>query len=123
MMRREWLTALIKEIHAGSRGTYGARRVHAELTMARGVSVSCRLVTILLHNAGIAGLPGPAKVKKIKGVPTADDLVERRFARDSFDKLWVTDISEHKPEKARSIAASSWTPAAAGSSATRSTRG
>jgi putative transposase len=101
MMRREWLTALIKEIHADSRGTYGARRVHAELTMARGVSVSCRLVTVLMHNAGIAGLPGPAKIKKIKGAPTADDLVERRFARDSLDELWVTDITEHKTREGK----------------------
>jgi hypothetical protein len=28
-MRREWLTALIREVHADSRGTYGSRRVHA----------------------------------------------------------------------------------------------
>ncbi len=34
-MRRQWLSALISEIHAASRGTYGARRVRAELTQAR----------------------------------------------------------------------------------------
>ena len=27
MMRREWLTALITQVHAESRGTYGSRRV------------------------------------------------------------------------------------------------
>ena len=36
-MRREWLTALIKEVHTESRGTYGSRRVHAELTKGRSV--------------------------------------------------------------------------------------
>ncbi len=74
MMRREWLTAVIREIHADSRGTYGSRRVHAELTLGRGISVSCRTVTVLMHNAGIAGLPGPAKVKRIKGTPTTSSI-------------------------------------------------
>ena len=27
-MRRVWLTALIREVHTASRGTYGSRRVH-----------------------------------------------------------------------------------------------
>ena len=62
-MRREWLSALIKEVHADSGATYGARRVHAELTKGRGIHVRVTLVTILTHNAQIAGLPGPARVK------------------------------------------------------------
>ncbi len=80
-MRREWLVAQIREVHADSRGTYGARRVHAELIRARVIHVSLGLVTTLIHDAGIAGLPGPAKVRRIKGTPTCDDLVERKFAR------------------------------------------
>ena len=76
-MRREWLAALIREVHVASRGTHGSRRVHAELVKGRGVHVSVSLVGTLMHNARIAGLPGPAKVKRIKGVPTADDLVQR----------------------------------------------
>jgi transposase InsO family protein len=95
-MRREWLTALIKEVHVASRGTYGSRRVHAELVKGRGIHVIVNLVTILMHDAGIEGLPGPAKVKRIKGTPTSDDLVERKFARSALDELWVTDITEHK---------------------------
>jgi len=39
-MRRVWLTSLIREVHAASRGTYGSRRVHAELTLGMGVHVS-----------------------------------------------------------------------------------
>ena len=100
-MRREWLTALIREIHKDSRGTYGSRRVHAELTLGRGVHVSKGLVTILMHDAGIAGLPGPAKVKRIKGAPSADDLVERKFARSQLDELWVTDITEHRTREGK----------------------
>ena len=30
-VRHAWLTDLIREVHLASRGTYGARRVHAEL--------------------------------------------------------------------------------------------
>ena len=100
-LRREWLTALIKEVHVASRGTYGSRRVHAELVKGRGVHVSVNLVSILMHNAGIAGLPGPAKVKRIKGVPTSDDLVERQFARSALDELWVTDITEHRTREGK----------------------
>ena len=95
MMRREWLTALIRQVHAESRGTYGSRRVRAELIQGRGIGVSERLVWLLMHNAGIHGLPGPAKTRKVKGLPTGDDLVERRFARSRLNELWVSDITEH----------------------------
>ena len=33
-LRREWLRGLIEEIHAGSRGVYGYRRIRAELFLA-----------------------------------------------------------------------------------------
>ncbi len=41
------------------------------------------------------GLPGPTRVKRLKGVATADDLVHRKFHRLSPNELWVTDITEH----------------------------
>jgi putative transposase len=95
MIRRQWLTGLIREVHAGSRGTYGSRRVHAELTKGRGIYVSRVLVTILMHDAQIAGIRGPRKVKRITGTPTSDDLVQRKFERSSLDELWASDIKEH----------------------------
>jgi len=95
MMRREWLTALITQVHAESRGTYGSRRVRAELIQGRGIGVSERLVWRLMHDAGLYGLPGPAKARKNTGIPTSDDLVERRFARSRLNELWVSDITEH----------------------------
>jgi transposase InsO family protein len=69
--------------------------VHAELTKGRGVHVSLALVRILMHNKEIVGIPGPRKVKRIKGTPTSDDLVQRKFERSFLDELWVTDITEH----------------------------
>jgi hypothetical protein len=69
--------------------------VHAELTKGRGIHVSLALVRILMRNNEIVGIPGPRKVKRIKGTPTSDDLVQRKFERSLLDELWVTDITEH----------------------------
>lgn len=46
--------------------------------------------------AGIYGLPGPVPVKRLRGVVTADDLVNRKFHRRSPNELWVTDITQHR---------------------------
>lgn len=94
-LRRQWLTGLIREVHVASRGTYGYRRIHAELTMAMGISCSSRLISVLMTHAGIYGLPGPVRVKRLRGVVTADDLVNRKFHRLHPNELWVTDITEH----------------------------
>jgi putative transposase len=94
-LRRQWLTGLIREVHVASRGTYGYRRIHAELTMAMNVKVSSRLVSVLMTQAGIYGLPGPARVKRLRGIVTSDDLVNRKFHRLRPNELWMTDITEH----------------------------
>ena len=94
-MRRLWLTGLINEVFIASRQTYGSRRVHAELTIGMKLQVSERLVAVLMSKAGIRGLPGPAKVKRLHGIATADDLVHRKFHRLSPNELWITDITEH----------------------------
>ena len=94
-MRRQWLTGVIREVHIASRGTYGSRRVHAELTMGMGVQVSEHLLAVLMSMAGIYGLPGPARAKRLRGIVTADDLVNRKFHRQAPNELWVTDITEH----------------------------
>ena len=48
-----------------------------------------------MGKAGIRGLPGPANVKRLHGIATADDLVHRKFHRLSPNELWITDITEH----------------------------
>ncbi|MGJ6969684.1 IS3 family transposase [Streptosporangium sp. G11] len=55
-IRHAWLTGLIRQIHQGSRGSYGARRVHAELTLGHQVSVSHGAVELLMRRAGLEGL-------------------------------------------------------------------
>ncbi len=46
------LTDQIRQIHAPSRGTYGAPRVHAELRLDHGVQVGCKRVARLMGAAG-----------------------------------------------------------------------
>ncbi len=95
-IRHVWLTDLIRQVHAASRGTYGARRVHAELAMGYGVAVGHNAVGMLMSRAGIAGLPGNRRPgRKTSGPPTALDLVDRQFTRAEPDELWVTEITEH----------------------------
>jgi hypothetical protein len=70
-----------------------------------GARVSERLVAVLMSPADIAGLPGPARAKRLSGIATADDLVQRTFHRLSSRELWVTDIERIPPGKARCPAA------------------
>ncbi|MFE3998374.1 IS3 family transposase [Nocardioides sp. YIM B13467] len=54
-VRHAWLTDLIKQVHIEARGTYGVRRVHAELTLGRGIVVGHGQVELLMQRAGICG--------------------------------------------------------------------
>jgi hypothetical protein len=94
-IRHAWLTDLIRQAHAASRGTYGIRRVHAELTLGQGVVIGHQAVELLMRRAGIQGISGRPKFRRVPGVATAADRVERRFHRDDADELWVTDMTEH----------------------------
>jgi len=94
-IRHAWLTDLIRTVHAATRGVYGYRRVHAELTLGHGIAVGHEAVYQLMRRAGIEGLSGRPRYRRIPNLPTAADLVDRRFHRDAPDRLWVTDITEH----------------------------
>jgi putative transposase len=94
-VRHAWLTDVIRQVHADSRGTYGSRRVHAELTLGHGLTVGYHQVSLLMRRAGLEGLSGRPRWRRAPNLPTATDLVDRQFARDQRDQLWVTDITEH----------------------------
>ena len=95
-IRHAWLTDVIREVHADSFQTYGARRIYAELTLGRGLVVGRGAVELLMGRAGLHGLPGPRKSRFIlPKLTTASDLVQRQFARPGTNQLWVTDITEH----------------------------
>ena len=95
-IRRAWLADVITEIHVRSRGTYGWRRIRAELADAYGQTVNKKLITAIMAERGITGLP---KRRRPKASPThraiTEDLVQRQFRRQGPDQLWMTDITEH----------------------------
>lgn len=95
-IRHAWLTEQIKQICAESHGTYGARRVHAELVLGRKVSVGRECVAMLMRRAGLKGVSGRPRFRRVANQPTASDHVDRDFERDGPNQLWVTDITEHR---------------------------
>jgi putative transposase len=94
-LRHAMLTEVITQIHAASKSTYGIRRVHAELILGRGMTVGRHAVALLMHRAGLKGLPGHKRRRAVPQTPSAADLVDRRFERSDPDRLWVSDITEH----------------------------
>jgi putative transposase len=88
------LLAEIHATHATSRGTYGARRIHAELT-AKGIHVGRKHIARLMSQAGLAGVSRRKfVVTTVKGDGRqAPDLVERDFTAEAPDRLWVADIT------------------------------
>jgi putative transposase len=94
-IRHAMLTDLITQIQAEFNGTYGIARVHAELTLDRGVAVGHNQVELLMRRAGLQCVTGRRKRKWIKHDNIAIDLVQRDFTRHGPNQLWVTDITEH----------------------------
>ena len=89
------LTERIRQAHADSRGTYGVPRIHAEL-QAAGIGCGRKRVARLMRHAGLAGVRRRRFVRTTRRDPDArpaPDLVERDFARDAPDQLWVADIT------------------------------
>ena len=90
------LTRRIRTIHAGSHGTYGAPRIHAELR-AEGVPIARKRVARLMRTAGIAGVSrrrrAPITTKQAPDHRPASDLVRRNFIAEGPNELWVADIT------------------------------
>lgn len=100
----ELLTETIREIHRQSRGTYGSRRVHAELRLGEGIHIGIRRVERLMRLAGLCGVHRGKKRWTTRRDPAAelnDDLVQRRFAVDRPDALWVGDVTEHPTKEGK----------------------
>ncbi len=89
------LSEQIVEIHAMSRGSYGAPRVHAELRLGQGVRCGRKRVARLMRSAGLHGIYR-RRGRHARPAPAVhDDRVRRRFVADAPDRLWLTDITEH----------------------------
>lgn len=91
----------IKEVHEDSRETYGWPRVHAELTLGRGLAVNHKRVARLMREAGIQGLYRRRYRRGPTGPATEEDLVKRNFTVEATDLLWLTDITEHPTKEGK----------------------
>jgi len=89
------LTAQLQAVHRESRGTYGAPRIHADLTV-HGIRIGRKRVARLMRRAGLQGVsrrkPFRTTVRDATARP-APDLVERQFTAAGPDRLWVADIT------------------------------
>ena len=91
-----WLTDKIEQIHAASRGVYGAPRIHAELRLEHGIRVGRKRVARVMKATAIAGIRPRKRWRttiRVPGVEPATDLVERDFRRDGPNVVWVADIT------------------------------
>jgi transposase InsO family protein len=90
------LTNEINDIYEGSRCTYGAPRVHAELRN-RGKRVGRKRVARLMRTAGLVGrTPRRFRRTTIPDLSTqvqVQDLVQRQFDPTEPNQLWLSDIT------------------------------
>jgi putative transposase len=88
----------IRALHAAARGTYGIRRVHAELVLGRRLRIGHCRVERLMRLAGLQGVHHRKWRHGAAGrLPAVfEDQVKRVFTADAPDKLWVTDITQHR---------------------------
>ncbi|HET9718463.1 MAG TPA: IS3 family transposase [Solirubrobacteraceae bacterium] len=95
------LTVEIRRVHADSDGTYGSRRVHAQLR-ADGRAVNLKRVERLMRVEGIQGAYVPPKRRRsgedgvlgVDGIRVWPDLVKRDFQPDAPNQLWCSDMKQ-----------------------------
>ena len=89
------LVERMQAIHMRSRGTYGAPRIQAELA-DDGVLVSRKRVARLMRESGLSGVSRrkrPTTTRRAASARPAPDLVDREFAAEAPDRLWLADIT------------------------------
>jgi putative transposase len=93
--REAGLVGEIRRIHARSRATYGAPRVHAELGR-RGWAVNHKRVERLMRLHGIVGYRPRRRrslTRQDRGAAPAPDLLGRLFDPDQVDMAWCGDVT------------------------------
>lgn len=89
------LSEAIQASHAASDSTYGVLRIHEDLK-DEGFRVGKKRVARLMRAHGIVGVSrrrGPRTTTRKAGDPKGPDLVQREFAAERPDALWVADIT------------------------------
>ena len=96
-LRDRELKALIGEVYATSRRTYGAPRVAKTLRRKRGQPVATKRVARLMGELGLRGLSRGSKRRgttvRDPAAAAAPDLVKRDFTAAAPDRVWVADIT------------------------------
>lgn len=85
----------IRVVHGLSRGTYGAPRVQADLK-AEGIVCGRHRVASLMRHAHIrakAARRFKATTQSRHRLPVAPNLLERRFAVGTVNRVWVADLT------------------------------
>jgi putative transposase len=84
----------IVRIHAASRATYGAPRIHAEL-QSQGLRCGRKRVARLMRLAGVAGCHRRRfrTTRRDPAQPSAPDLVQRTFVANAPNQVWVADLT------------------------------
>lgn len=93
--RDEELKGRIRTIYEANRKVYGRPRIHAELE-DEGERVGEKRVGRLMNELEIQGASrrrGPRTTTRDRDARPAPDLVERDFAVEAPDRLWVADIT------------------------------
>jgi len=88
----EALLKRVRTVHASSRQTYGAPRVHADL-QAQGEPHGRKRIARLMRLAGLVGAShrhgGPTTTRRDKDARPAPDLVDRDFTASGPNQLWA----------------------------------
>ena len=94
-LRDAELTARVRHYHARSRGAYGAPNIHVDLR-EEGIFVGKKRVARLMKADGLRGVCRRKWVttttRDADAQPSAD-LVQRQFAAEAPNRLWVADIT------------------------------
>jgi len=87
----------LREVHAGSRQTYGVRRCHAELRLGDfQLCVAHKRIARLMRIGGLRGVHRRRWRHSQPSTAVWEDRVQRRFSADRPNKLWFTDITQHR---------------------------
>jgi putative transposase len=90
----------VVKIHEQSFGTYGTRRVTAELRLGLGREVNHKRVERMMRERGLQGITrrrrGKGCTRSRSTDSRSDDLVHRQFRPDGPDRLWVQDVTQHR---------------------------
>jgi len=86
---------VIRQIHTGSKGVYGAQRIYVELK-AQGIHHGRHKVARLMRQAGLQGCPQrrfKVTTRSDPSHPVAENLLQQDFTAEAPNRRWASDIT------------------------------